>query len=138
MTGNIVGEKNPFYGHKHTEETKQKIREIRLKTKFKTKNTKIEKILQEGLNKNNIKYKKHLTVCDICQPDIVFPEKKIAVFADGDYWHSKTHKDGKAWEKDRNQDKVLSQNGWMVLRFWGHEIKESPQKCVNKIIGVLN
>lgn len=29
MTGKLVGDKNPFYGHHHTEETRKKIKEKR-------------------------------------------------------------------------------------------------------------
>jgi len=72
-----------------------------------TQDTSIEVALQEELNKRHIKYKKHIHVCKICVPDIVFLDKKTAVFADGDYWHSKEFQDGKVWRRDRNQDKVL-------------------------------
>lgn len=112
-------------------------RKVRLGTIFPQKDTDIEKILHNGLDKLGVKYVKHITVCDICQPDIVFPEKKLAVFADGDYWHSKTFDGGKAWKKDRNQDRVLTENGWKVLRFWGKDIKSNPDECINKIIQEL-
>lgn len=126
-------------GRKHSEETKRKIaiasRKIRLnRSPFPQKDTSIEQTLHDGLQKHGIKHEKHITVCNICQPDIVFSDKKIAVFADGDYWHSKEFKNGTAWKKDRNQDKVLRKNGWIVLRFWGSEIESNPYRCIEKII----
>lgn len=124
-------------GGKHTEKTKQKIRERRLKQIIPTKDTSIEVALQDELSKRKIIYKKHISICDICQPDIVFPNKKIAVFADGDYWHSKEFKNGTVWKRDRNQDKVLKENDWVSLRFWGHEIRNDVSQCVDNIVSTL-
>lgn len=126
-------------GRKHTEETKKKIaisaRRIRLnRPPFPKKDTLIERILCSGLDTLETKYAKHVSVCGVCQPDIVFSKLRIAVFADGDYWHSKEFKNGKVWKRDRNQDKTLRENGWKVLRFWGSQIKNNPKKCVNEIV----
>lgn len=124
-------------GCTRSKETKEKIRRARLNRRFNQKDTSIEILLQEELNKNNLVYEKHIPVCGICQPDIVFPLEKVAVFADGDYWHSREFKDGLVWRRDRNQDKTLTENGWMVLRFWGHEIKNDVSSCVDQIVEVL-
>jgi len=124
-------------GCTRSKETKEKMRHTRLNRRFKQKDTSIERALQEELNKNNLIYEKHISVCEICQPDLVFPLEKVAVFADGDYWHSKEFKDGLVWRRDRNQDKTLRENGWTVFRFWGHEIKADVSKCVDDIMGVL-
>ena len=124
-----------------TPERRKKIgensRKVRLRTTFPQKETSIEKVLYDAINEYHIPYEKHLTVCDICQPDMIFTNLKIAVFADGDYWHSGTFKDGRTWEKDRNQDRVLSDNGWKVLRFWGSEINRNPRICVVKIMETI-
>lgn len=134
--------KNPenhgMYGKHHSVEAKQKMREKRLQYVFPIKDTSIEIVLREELDRRGIEYETHCPVCGICQPDIVFSESKIAVFADGDYWHSKEFKDGKVWERDRKQDMILEQNGWKVLRFWGSEINENAEKCINKIMLNLN
>lgn len=132
-----IPENHPFYGRRHTEEFKARKREQRLKQIFPQKNTSIETALKDNLNQHNISYQTHLSVCDVCIPDIVFPESKIAVFADGDYWHSKSFKNGKVWERDRRQDQVLRENGWIPLRFWGHEINADVVKCVDRIIESL-
>lgn len=131
----LKGNKNQEKHRK--EETKQKIRMKRLKQIIPVKDTSIEIALQKELNKRGIEYEKHMPVCDICQPDIVFLDEQIAIFADGNYWHSKEFKDGKAWEKDRRQDRVLKENGWIPLRFWGHEIRADVSGCVDKIIETL-
>ena len=67
--------------------------------------------------------------------DLVFSKTKIAVFVDGCFWHgcpehhtvSKTN--AAFWaekveanrRRDRETDALLTQAGWLVLRFWEHE-----------------
>lgn len=87
------------------------------------------------------------------KPDITFPARKIAVFCDGDFWH------GYNWEcareeiksnqefwiakiernmrRDNDVTERLQQEGWVVLRFWGHEIKKELDYCMSVIIGEL-
>jgi len=128
-----MGEKNPNYGKCHSEETRAKIRAARLKQVFPKRDTSIEVALQEELNSRNIEYEKHVSVCDVCQPDMVFPDKMVAVFADGDYWHNlPSYK-----IRDKNQNKVLGEEGWHVLRFWEHEIDTDVSRCVDVIEEVL-
>lgn len=115
----------------HTDETRDKLRRARMKQTFHTKNTSIELLLQKELDARGLIYDKHINVCGVCQPDIVFPKRRVAVFADGDYWHSKEFKNGVAWKKDRNQDKILGKNGWKVFRFWGHELRNDVKGCVD-------
>lgn len=74
------------------------------------------------------------------KPDIVFFARKIAIFCDGDFWH------GYNWKQSQNEIKSnrdfwipkiernmqrdvevtarLQEQGWTVLRFWGHEIQK--------------
>jgi DNA mismatch endonuclease (patch repair protein) len=67
--------------------------------------------------------------------DLVFRPTRVAVFIDGCYWHGcPTHyKEPKTntdyWRakiagnriRDRQTDELLSEAGWLVLRFWEHE-----------------
>ena len=43
--------------------------------------------MQNILTENGYVFRKHLPCCNICQPDIMFPEEKIIIQCDGDYWH---------------------------------------------------
>ncbi len=68
--------------------------------------------------------------------DIAFPKKKVAIFVDGCFWHGcplHSHKIGTNeayWqpklEKNKTRDKSktdeLEAEGWVVLRFWEHEL----------------
>ncbi|MFJ5278531.1 very short patch repair endonuclease [Streptomyces parvulus] len=70
--------------------------------------------------------------------DMVFRPAKVAVFIDGCYWHGcpehyvppKTNpgywsdKVARNMARDRDTDRRLAAEGWMVLRFWEHEPSE--------------
>lgn len=83
------------------------------------------------------------------KPDIVLEKYKIAIFVDGEFWHGyqwkKKRKKIKAnreyWipkierniARDKYTNKILRGNGWIVIRFWEHQIKKGLNKCVQKI-----
>jgi len=58
--------------------------------------------------------------------DIAFPDKKIAVEADGEPWHSP--------KKDATKNYILKQKGWKVLRFPGNKILTDVKGCVDEIL----
>ena len=73
------------------------------------------------------------------KPDFVFREKKIALFADGCFWHGhycrnivpKQNSDYWNKKRQRNVDRdtkisaLFEQRGWTVLRFWECDIKRA-------------
>lgn len=80
------------------------------------------------------------------KPDIVFVRSKIAIFADGDFWHGRDFKKWrknipKFWQKkilsnvnrDSRQTKELKKLGYKVLRCWGSDIKKR-RKVFFKIV----
>lgn len=84
------------------------------------------------------------------KPDIVFNKYKVAVFVDGEFWHGynwskkkpRIKANRKYWiekierniERDLENTNHLQSNGWVVFRFWEHEIKENLIECVNEVI----
>jgi len=78
----------------------------------------------------------------IGKPDFVFPKLKIAIFADGCFWHGHncrnlTPSDNSVyWEKKiaRNRERdiavtdALNKKGWKVVRIWECEIKKGELK----------
>jgi DNA mismatch endonuclease (patch repair protein) len=74
----------------------------------------------------------------IGKPDFVFLEKKIAIFADGCFWHGHDCRNvtpaqnKEYWDKkrERNQkrdayvNRRFSERGWKVVRFWECNIKQ--------------
>lgn len=116
--------------------------------RVKNKDSKIELNLRKELWKRGLRYQKNRN--DIFgKPDIVFKGKKIAVFCDSEFWH------GYDWEHRKNDFKSnhdfwlskierniqrdcqvtskLIDEGWIVLRFWGNEIKKDVISCADKI-----
>jgi DNA mismatch endonuclease Vsr len=118
----------------------------RLMAKIKCKDTGIERLLTGGLKRRRINgYRRNWKI--IGKPDIAFPKEKVAVFCDGDFWHGyqfsrwrdklsafwKT-KIGNNIKRDRKVRTALEEDGWKVLRFWGHEIKSNSSLCVSRIV----
>ena len=134
----------------YSEETIELIRQARLHQVFPAKDAKTTEIpLQKLLKENNIKFEKHKPI--LGQPDI-FIEPNICIFADGDYWHAnpKFYKSDspilssrgkkpayKIWEKDEKINQKLIQKGYNILRLWEEEIKNNPEKCLQKIIKII-
>ncbi|MFU0833943.1 MAG: Type II nicking enzyme V-HpaIIP [Oscillospiraceae bacterium] len=114
----------------------------------KNKDSKIELMLRKELWKRGIRYRKN--VKNITgKPDIAFIGKKIAVFVDSEFWHGfnweerkhdfKSHQE--FWipkierniERDKEVTKLLEDAGWIVIRFWGNEIKKNVARCADII-----
>lgn len=134
-----IGENHPMFGMHHTDEAKKKIKEKRLHQVFPFKDTSIEISLQNALTKNGISFEKHKSIMG--QPDI-FIEPNICVFIDGCYWHGceKCYDKNKMNNMQRARivkDKIIMCNlineGYIVIRFWEHDIKKDIEGTVMKI-----
>jgi DNA mismatch endonuclease, patch repair protein len=85
------------------------------------------------------------------KPDIIFPNEKVAIFLDGCFWHgckkcrTIPESNHDFWKKkiegnrkrDRETVRKLGKAGWLVLRFWEHQIKRGPSKCMDAIFKAL-
>lgn len=125
-------------GHFVSEETKEKIRQVRIANPTRVfKDTKIEIKIENELIKRGIYYQKQVPLCKIALVDFYLPEHRIVIQADGCYWHNcPIHGRGEiknCSEKDKRQDSVLTFNGFNVYRFWEHEINESVESCIDKL-----
>ena len=108
-------------------ESIDKIKLARSKQILPFKDTTIEVAIQESLSKHNINFEKHKSIFG--QPDI-FIKPNIAIFCDGDYWHSRQS----SIERDALVNKTLEEKGYRVIRFWEKEIRRDVDLCVEKII----
>jgi DNA mismatch endonuclease Vsr len=119
----------------------------------KNKGSKIELILQDALTEKGYSF----SVNDksvFGKPDIVFHEEKIAIFCDSEYFHGwnwevKKNEIGtnqdfwiakieRNMERDKEVTKFLENTGWVVLRFWGKEIKKNSDLCILKIKSIID
>ena len=114
----------------------------------KNKDSAIELALRKELWNRGLRYRKNVKFV-YGKPDIVFIGKKIAVFCDSEFWH------GYAWEitqdefqsrrdfwipkiernmqRDQEVNEKLRSDGWIVLRFWGKQIKRDVIACADEI-----
>lgn len=119
---------------------------------IRSKDTSIEIVLRQALWKKGIRYRKNYKML-AGRPDIVITKYKIAVFCDSEFWHGYNWEDKKAkitvnqqyWidkiernmARDLKVNKMLLDEGWTVLRFWGKEIKKDLNHCVEIIMAEI-
>lgn len=119
----------------------------------KSSGSQIEKMLGKALWREGLRYRKNdKTVFG--KPDFTLKKYKIAIFADSEFWHGKDwdkkkheHKSNvEFWhkkiernmERDREVTEKLNEEGWIVVRFWGKDIKKNLEDCVDKVIRTVN
>ena len=82
-------------------------------------------------------------------PDIAITKYKIAIFIDGEFWHGYDWENGKKrlkrnkeyWTakieenmlRDKRNDKLLTEQGWIVVHFWEKLVKKNTDYCVEKV-----
>lgn len=116
--------------------------------------TRPERLLRRELTRLKLRYRLHPS--DVFgRPDIVFKGPKVAVFCDGDFWHGrgwsnrpghpefKTHR--KFWirkierniARDLKVTRLLTQEGWIVLRFWETDLRRNPGTATRQVASAL-
>ena len=117
---------------------------------IKATDTKIEVLLRKHLWKKGIRYRKNYALLP-GKPDIVISKYRIAIFCDSEVFHGKdwghlkehlkSSTNSAYWLKkiqrniDRDMEitKQLYSLGWTVIRFWGKDIIQNPEECVQTI-----
>lgn len=115
--------------------------------------TKPEILLRKALWHRGIRYRKNWRKLTGC-PDIVLTRQKIAIFVDGDFWHARGYRDRPGsqigtnqsyWQKklarnverDREVNDQLTEQGWLVLRFWESDIKKDLDSVLAEILSYI-
>jgi DNA mismatch endonuclease (patch repair protein) len=117
----------------------------KIMSRIKSKDTHIELLLRKALWHEGIRYRKNYSIL-LGKPDIAITRYKIAIFCDGEFWHGKDWpkkkekiKDNKKYwiskieknmARDNKTEQELIRLGWIVLHFWGEEIKKNLENCV--------
>lgn len=117
---------------------------------IRSKDTEIELILRKALWREGIRYRKNYDKLP-GKPDIAITKYKIAIFCDGEFFHGKdwnqlqeklkNSNNSEYWIKkiqrninrDYEVDQAIRTKGWLVLRFWGKDIKQDVSMCVKTI-----
>ena len=132
---------------KHTTEQRRKNMQA-----IKNKDSQIELLLRKELWSRGLRYRKNVKTV-YGHPDIAFIGKKVAVFCDSEFWHGyqwetqkeTIHTNREFWipkierniQRDLEVTERLTAQGWIVLRFWGKEIKKKTSECADKIEAIL-
>lgn len=118
-------------------------------SKIKGRDTKPEVMLRKALWHKGIRYRKNYRGLP-GTPDIALTRERIAIFVDGDFWHARNHQNnpgeqvrsnkeywkkhlGRNVERDKEVNDALTEEGWLVLRFWESEIRRDLEGCLKRI-----
>jgi len=115
---------------------------------IRNKDSDIELLLRRELWKRGIRYRKNVKSV-LGHPDIAFIGKRVAVFCDSEFWHgydwenrkNDIHTRREFWipkierniQRDIEVTEGLQNEGWIVLRFWGKDIKKNVSECADII-----
>lgn len=142
--GNIIAHKKYPENYKHSEETKNKLREIRLKfmaahleqTAWRQKNMSYPEKMFDKLLKENGYYDKYKIVREFSVfpyfIDFAFINGKIAVEIDGSQHLLEERK-----KKDEEKDNLLIEQGWRVLRISEKIVKTDWDIIIKTLDGLL-
>ncbi|MGA2668823.1 MAG: very short patch repair endonuclease [Ignavibacteria bacterium] len=109
-------------------------------------NTLMELSVRSALHKKGLRFRKYSKYL-VGKPDIVFSKPKVVVFLDSCFWHKcryhfiEPKSNRKYWipklnrnkERAKEVNKLLRNDGWIVLRFWEHQVKNDLDVVISKI-----
>lgn len=112
-----------------------------------------EVLLAKSLWKKGIRYRKNYKELP-GSPDIAITSKKIAIFVDGEFWHGKDweqrkkrlSKNREYWiqkieenmRRDKRDDELLREDGWIVLHFWEKDVLKNIDYCEQVVLYFFN
>lgn len=114
-------------------------------SRIRGRNTKPEIGLRQRLFSQGLRYRLHPRLPG--RPDLVFVRERVAVFVDGCFWHRcPKHATAPAanaafWAsklqgnvvRDTTVNRALRHDGWLVLRFWEHAVRQYPERTADRI-----
>ena len=108
-----------------------------------TTEVKMSKLLRKAGLKG---WRRHLPLPG--KPDFAWPEKKVALFVDGCFWHGHSCKRNlkpkvnvQKWEekisgnkrRDRRSRRLLREKGWKGIRIWECQLARNPEACIKRV-----
>jgi DNA mismatch endonuclease (patch repair protein) len=113
--------------------------------------TEPELLLRKALHAAGARFRLHRSLATGCTPDLVLPQYRIAVFVDGDYWHSCpihgrqrpfTGPNAALWEEkmQRNKERdarstaIAEDLGWHVVRLWECSVRANPRAAAQAVL----
>ncbi|MBO4736980.1 MAG: very short patch repair endonuclease [Bacilli bacterium] len=122
-------------------------------SRIRGKDTSIEVKLRKALYEKGCRYRCNSKYI-FGHPDISFKSVKVVVFCDSEFWHGKDFEENEKkiqsnrdyWipkikrniERDKEVNEKLTQEGYLIFRYWGGEIQKNLDKCVTEILEGLS
>ena len=112
--------------------------------------TSIELLLRRALWHRGFRYRKNYKALP-GRPDIAITKYRIAIFCDSEFFHGKDwdklklrlengnnstywiKKIARNMERDMENERDLRFQEWIVLRFWGEDIKKHTDECIRVV-----
>lgn len=120
----------------------------KMMSKIRSKDTKPELILRKAIWAKGYRYRLRVKKLP-GSPDIVFRKFKLVIFVDGEFWHGYNWYEKKKrlksnrgfWipkiernmQRDEENNLLLMEDGWTVLRYWENKIKNDINACISEI-----
>ena len=120
--------------------------------------TRPELTLRRELHRRGLRYR--VTSKLIGKPDLVFGTARVACFVDGDRWHGNgwrlrgfnsfedefEHANSEFWkkkierniERDREVTRLLTDQGWRVVRIWASEIERDVTAAADRVEAMVH
>jgi DNA mismatch endonuclease (patch repair protein) len=120
----------------------------RIMRTVRTRKTEPEELVAGALRQLKLRFRRHDPRLP-GTPDFSFPDARLAVFVDGDFWH------GRAWfqrgeapatnrefwirkfEVNRRHDRIVNRSlrrrGWSVLRLWASAVRHNPRRAAERV-----
>jgi DNA mismatch endonuclease, patch repair protein len=118
----------------------------------------IETELRKRVHRRGIRFRKYAGGV-LGRPDFIVPTERVAVFVDGDFWHGRLLLEGGVralrermrasnqayWiekfsrrvARDREVTRGLTEEGWIVLRFWESDLRRDMESAVEEIVNAV-
>ena len=124
-----------------------KCRRSEIMSRIKSRRTSIEENVALLLRWSDIKYRRNVKNLP-GEPDFIIPQKRIALFVHGCFWHGHTgcprgklpksntdywkQKIERNMKRDRRAARLLRKKGWHVVTIWQCKLK-NPDRIVKRI-----
>lgn len=92
----------------------------------------IERIMADRFAAAGLSFKQQFQIAYYVV-DFAFPDARLVVEVDGDYWHSLP----KVQRVDKSKNTYLSRHGWRLVRLAESDIKRDPDACVKRVKAAL-
>lgn len=108
-------------------------------------------MLRRALHRLGARFRLQRTLAKGCTPDLVLPGRRIAVFVDGDFWHSCPRHtvnrefqgpNANRWrekmrrnkERDLRASRLANEAGWRVVRLWECTVRSDPERAARAVL----